>query len=328
MKTNVPVAMMMMETDNNVFGECRSPIHKGTSCGGSSGGEGALIAMHGSPLGVGTDIGGSIRIPGAFCNLYALKPSAGRFPSLGTQSGIPGQEFILAVNGPMARDVQSLKLYCQAFLSEDVSPWNLDHKTLPIPWRENVIQPSGRKLRIGIVSDSDGLVTAHPPIRRALEITRQALVAAGHQVIDWATPEHPEIVKMLLAAFYDFGGAPIVSLLKAYGEPVFGAIKPYELTAQAGESVLGPSRLRELTKTRNELQNAYLQRWMNTKVDGQVMDGIIMATAPWAAPRLGVTQEIFYPGYTGAFNLLGKCRINCFPVPLHELYHLLLADKL
>jgi amidase len=81
MKTNVPVAMMMMETNNNVWGETRNPIHTGLSPGGSSGGEGALIAMRGSPLGVGTDIGSSIRIPSAWSQLYGLKPSFGRFPS-------------------------------------------------------------------------------------------------------------------------------------------------------------------------------------------------------------------------------------------------------
>ena len=173
-KTNVPVAMMMMETNNNIFGETRSPIHKKTSCGGSSGGEGALIALHASPIGIGTDIGGSIRIPSSWCNLYGLKPSFGRFPVYGGQSGIPGQEFIYAVNGPMARDLQSLKLYSRAILNDKVAPWTLDHKVVPIPWRENVIQPPGRKLRIGIVGESDGLVTAHPPVKRALDMTRKA----------------------------------------------------------------------------------------------------------------------------------------------------------
>ena len=61
-----------METNNNVWGETRNPLHKDLSPGGSSGGESALIAAYASPLGVGTDIGGSIRIPSAFCNLYGL----------------------------------------------------------------------------------------------------------------------------------------------------------------------------------------------------------------------------------------------------------------
>lgn len=74
-KTTTPTAMMMMETINNVWGETNNAYHRGTSSGGSSGGEGALLAMKGSPLGIGTDIGGSIRIPSAFNFLFGLKPT-------------------------------------------------------------------------------------------------------------------------------------------------------------------------------------------------------------------------------------------------------------
>ena len=74
-KTTTPTAMMMMETISNVWGETTGAYHSGTSPGGSSGGEGALLAMRGSPLGVGTDIGGSIRIPSSFNYLYGLKPT-------------------------------------------------------------------------------------------------------------------------------------------------------------------------------------------------------------------------------------------------------------
>lgn len=184
-KTNVPVAMMMMETNNNIWGETRNPLHTGLSPGGSSGGEGALIAMRGSPLGVGTDVGGSIRIPSAWTHLYGLKPSFGRFPSWGGKSGIPGQEFVLAVNGPMSRSLESVRLYCEAVLSSESSPWRLDPKCLPIPWRRDVIQPKGRKLRFGIVGPSDGLVTCHPPVERGINIVVKALQEAGHEVVSW-----------------------------------------------------------------------------------------------------------------------------------------------
>lgn len=74
-KTTTPTAMMMMETASNVWGETNNAYHSGASSGGSSGGEAALLAMRGSPLGVGTDIGGSIRIPSAFNHLFGLKPT-------------------------------------------------------------------------------------------------------------------------------------------------------------------------------------------------------------------------------------------------------------
>lgn len=184
-KTNVPTSMMMGETNNRVWGETRNPIHKGLTPGGSSGGEAALLALSASPLGIGTDIGGSIRLPSAFCHLYGLKPSFGRFSTWGGRPSTPGQDFIYAVCGPMATSLSSLKLFCELVLSEEAAPWNLDPKIVPIPWRKDVIQPKGRKLRFGIFGSNDGVVTCHPPVERALKQVREALVKAGHEVVDW-----------------------------------------------------------------------------------------------------------------------------------------------
>lgn len=79
-KTSVPHSLMVGETINNIIGYTTNPKNRSLSAGGSSGGEGALISLKGSPVGFGTDIGGSIRIPAAFCGLYGLRPSAGRLP--------------------------------------------------------------------------------------------------------------------------------------------------------------------------------------------------------------------------------------------------------
>ena len=83
-KTSVPHSLMAGETVNNIIGYTTNPKNRNLSCGGSSGGEGALISLKGSPLGFGTDIGGSIRIPAAFNGLYGLRPSAGRMPYEGS----------------------------------------------------------------------------------------------------------------------------------------------------------------------------------------------------------------------------------------------------
>ena len=298
-KTNVPVAMMMMETDNNVWGRARNPLHKDLSPGGSSGGEGALIALKASPLGIGTDIGGSIRIPAGWCHLYGLKPSIGRFPTYGGKSGIPGQEYVLAVNGPMSRSLRSVQLYSEALLSERAAPWNFDHKCVPIPWRTNLVQPKGRKLRLGLIGPDDSLVTCHPPVERALGMVKKALESQGHEIIPWETTDHPEIVKNLLAAFYDFGGGAIMTYLEPYGEPVFPAMTGYQKAAQAGENDLGPKKIRMMNMKRNALQKGYLDRW-NAAANGRnPLDGIIQAVSPWCAARLGGTQNNMYAGYTG-----------------------------
>lgn len=306
--------MMMAESNNHIWGETRNPLHKGLTAGGSSGGEGALISFKASPLGVGTDIGGSIRIPAAWGHQYGLKPSFGRYPVYGGKSGIPGQEFILAVNGPMSRSLKSLQIYSEALLSEEVSPWNLDHKCLPIPWRKNVL-PAGKKLRLGLLGNNDGLVHIHPPVERALSIAKQKLEAAGHTVIPWAPKDHDVIVKNLNAAFFDLGGAAIVNNVKPYGEPIFPSMKGYELASQAPE--IGVTQMRAMVVKRNELQKAYMDYWRTGAPDGQPIDGIVMPVSPQAAPRLGGTQPDLYIGYTGVWNLLGKFRLK---KSMEELY--------
>lgn len=194
-KTNVPTSMLMTETTNCIWGECRNPLQKLLSPGGSSGGEAALIAFHGSPLGVGTDLGGSIRTPAAWCYLYGLKPSVGRFPSWGGMSGIPGQEFVPAVSGPMARDLDSLRLFCETILSPAAAPWRKDPKCLPMEWKTSVLK-QGTKLRVGLIGRHDGVVHCHPPVERALGLVKTALEAQGHEVVDWRVDDHGEILRV------------------------------------------------------------------------------------------------------------------------------------
>lgn len=310
-KSNVPTAMMMAETINNVWGQTVNPLHRKLSPGGSSGGECALLAFKASPLGVGTDIGGSIRIPAAWGRLYGLKPSFGRFPVSGQRPSIAGLEFILAVNGPMSTSLETVKLYCESVLSPDVAPWEIDHKCLPIPWRKNVIQPKGRKLRLGFIGAHDGLVHVHPPVLRALNTTQKALEDAGHEIVSWSPKLHEIIYKNLIASFYDLGGAAIASIVDPTGEPWFPSMQPYAIAAKA---ILNADQMRQKVIQRNQLQQAYLDAWNATATaDKPPMDGIIMAVSPWAAPRLGATQDNFYVGYTGVLNFLDGC--GCaFPV--------------
>lgn len=224
----------------------------------------------------------------------------------GSKSGIPGQDFIYANNGPMARSLDSLKLYCKAVLSQETAPWLYDPKCIAVPWRENVLSP-GRKLRIGIISDNDGEISVHPPVIRGLEMTKKALEAAGHEVFEWEPTLHPEITKALNEAFFTLGGAAIIELTKQTGEPVFGSMKPYEEMYNKGEAgTLGPTKLRSMIYQRNLYQKQYLDRWTATAVDGkEPMDAIILPSSPWSAPRLGNSQKHFCINYTGVYNLLG-----------------------
>jgi amidase len=236
------------------------------------------------------------------------KSSFGRFPVYGTKSGISGQDFIYSNNGPMSRSLEILKLYCRAVLSIQASPWTLDPKCYPVQWREDVIQPKGRKLRFGMVFDNDGDTSVHPPILRGLDITKKALEAAGHEVFEWEPLHHREMANDVNSSFYTLGGAAILELTLKHDEPVFGSMKEYEATYRKGEhGTLGPTKLREMITKRNAFQKIYLDRWSATAKDGTgPMDGIIIAASPWTAPRLGITQKLFSVNYTCVWNLLGE----------------------
>ena len=82
-KTNLSQCMMFFECVNPTWGRTLNPHHRDYSSGGSTGGEGALLAMDGSALGWGSDIGGSLRIPASYCGIYSFKPGFGRISSLG-----------------------------------------------------------------------------------------------------------------------------------------------------------------------------------------------------------------------------------------------------
>lgn len=300
--------MMMMETDNNIWGPTVNPHHRGLSAGGSSGGESALIAFRGSPLGIGTDIGGSVRIPAAYCGLYGLRPSFGRFPTFGTRSGIAGQEFITSVNGPMARSLETIALYSSAVLSPAAAPWTLDPKCVPIPWKTHPqIQPPGRKLRLAMVGNNDGYVTPHPPVERALEVTRKAIEAAGHEVVAWDTSLHLEAYKAVGAAFLDYGGSAIIPLLEAHNEPVFASMEGYAEAYKAAKTSgtgLTPDQQRANNVAKWKLQKAFLDQWRAAGIDG-----IVMAVSPWAAARTGCTykektrQAVSYTAWVNLMDL-------------------------
>ena len=107
-KTNLPDLLFAFESDNLIFGRTNNPYGLGRTCGGSSGGEAALIAACGSPLGLGSDCAGSVRLPAAFCGVASIKPTSGRLPRTGHCPPSGGWVEALWQIGPMARRVEDL----------------------------------------------------------------------------------------------------------------------------------------------------------------------------------------------------------------------------
>lgn len=200
--TNVPQALMSGETVNNLYGRTVMPFNRDLSSGGSSGGEGALIAMRGSPLGVGSDIGGSIRIPSAFNGLYGLRPSYHRMPYAECTNSMQGFEAINSVLGPMTTSISGLKLFVQAVLAGQ--PWRFDPNALHIAWRQSQYEleehNGGKDLCFGIMW-SDGLVKPTPPITRGLKIMKEKLEAQGHKGASLSCRHSPRCERALTSLF-------------------------------------------------------------------------------------------------------------------------------
>ncbi|KAL9637638.1 MAG: hypothetical protein Q9164_002071 [Protoblastenia rupestris] len=106
-KSSVSHPLMSGETVNNIIGYTTNPKNRNLSSGDSLGGEGALIGLKGSPVGLSSDIGGSIRVPAAFNGLYDIKPSSGRLPYEGMANSMDGQNSILSVVGPLSHTAAS-----------------------------------------------------------------------------------------------------------------------------------------------------------------------------------------------------------------------------
>ena len=202
-KTNVPQCLMLPASDNLVFGRTDNPWNKERTCGGSSGGEAALVASRASPLGLGTDVGGSVRIPALFCGCYGLKPTAGRFPSSGSSraprpTGYQGRYIIRASAGPLANKVEDLAAMLRCWAKPSL--WRrLPSLFPPVPFDEGMYRGKRKTRQEGAVAldvttaassagklhlrvaywEQDGWSHVDEPTVHALRTARDALVRAS-----------------------------------------------------------------------------------------------------------------------------------------------------
>ncbi|KAF9453524.1 amidase signature enzyme [Macrolepiota fuliginosa MF-IS2] len=190
-KTNIPQTMFAFECSNPLWGRTTNPYNDHYTSGGSSGGEAALLAMDGSPLGIGTDIGGSLRIPTAYCGIYSLKPGSQRVTYGGGKGPNPGFEGIKSVAGPMGRSVQDLELAARTIFGVQ----GRNHDIAPIPFRNITSRPMSK---FGYYT-SDGFVKASPACKRAVLDAVKALQQQGHECVEIEIPSAPK-------AFYIFAG--------------------------------------------------------------------------------------------------------------------------
>ena len=317
-KSNVPQALVPMDCENRVFGRTRNPWRATHVTGGSSGGEAALIACGASALGIGSDLGGSIRFPAAFCGVAGLKPTTDRWSNRGLCSPLRGQEFVRAQIGPMARSSADLAL----LLSALPSPAHARHdpRVAPLPLGD----PAAVDLGTAVVGwyDDDGFMPPAPAMRRALHLARDALAARGARLVELPPPDQREVVATYLGATSSDG---MRSLRRAFaGEaPVAGlrtiwragrvprAVRRTtgQLLRWLGEDRLGAiiqatgardaAALWQLAARRQALRAAEIDRWNRADID-------LLLTPAAASPAVPIGMEHDFAiifSYFGRYNL-------------------------
>ncbi|CAE6458464.1 unnamed protein product [Rhizoctonia solani] len=288
-KTTNPQSLFVFETSSNIYGYTTNPYNRLLSSGGSSGGEGALIAARASLLGVGTDILGSI------VSLHML------IPSPGYMAGYKGMENLVGVVGPMAHSVRDLELFCEAIYQYE--PWSIDFKIVHTPWNSLLAQGKrAEKLVVGVLID-DGVVAPHPPIVESLHRVRDALITAGHEVVDWEPMDHQEAIELVSKLCLLDGGDEIRSVLAESGEPPIPSVARILAEAEKhGTHTLAESW--EVNAKRDALRARGLKHWNETALrtkSGRPVDAVLCpASATLAPPHW--TMRWF--GYTAYWNLL------------------------
>jgi amidase len=306
-KTNLPQSIMTGDSHNNIFGRTINPRSSAWTAGGSTGGEGALIALRGSVLGVGTDIGGSIRVP-AVCNgLYGFRTSVGLVPHGGVRDlTTPGTTGVLSSAGPMATSFRDCSLFLKSVMQADT--WKYDSTVVSVPWRGI---KGNQKLRIGLVED-DGLYTPSPPVRRGLKAAADLLRAnKSVEVIPITLPGVKDHYADLIAYFTvlgsDVSNQSFFSIYETHtkqskhyyeqfartGEPIVPSLEAPGLLTMKGTDLKG---FFDLNVRRAKAARAYLKLFLDNKIDAIVMPPAAHTAVPhdtWATIS-----------YTGLWNYL------------------------
>ncbi len=209
-RTNTPQLLLSYESRNPIWGAVNNPFDLKRTPGGSSGGESAAIAAGLSPLGLGSDLGGSIRVPAHFTGTAGLKPTLDRIPARGCQTGLPGQEAVRGMPGPMARTSRDLALWFSTLDPHWMA--QADGRVPPIAWT-NPETIDVKSLRIGVVAPGPFFVAPSQAITRAVDQAAQFLRSAGCSVMPFEIPDVVSLYAFQASAVGSDGGATVTRAL-------------------------------------------------------------------------------------------------------------------
>ncbi|KAF5010076.1 hypothetical protein FDECE_3742 [Fusarium decemcellulare] len=300
-KTNLPQTMMTADSENNIFGRTLNPHKTSLTAGGSTGGEGALISFRGSPLGVGSDIAGSIRIPSLCCGIYGFKPTSNRVP-FGGQTEYPFPKInlpgVAPTAGPMANSIEDLHLFMKAVMAQ--RPWRYDASAIDIPWRD--LGKSSKPLTIGILAE-DPDYPLHPPVRRTLQKTASVLEKAGHKIVRLSTdPQRSAGLGGRIGfQYFSMAGPDPDTISRELGEPLVASVAVGVHPFSMGDFPVSPDldvpqRLSDLDEVRFSYATAWQETWRDNELD--------IVLAPGATTTAVPHDTYGVPVYTLMWNVL------------------------
>ena len=292
-KSNTPEITFAGETDNLVYGRTNNPYGLDRTPGGSSGGAGAIVAAGGSPFDIGSDTGGSIRLPAHFSGIAGIKPNSGRVPRTGhIISYAGGAEDAYTQNGPMARYVEDLVLTLPIISGPD---WE-DPSIVPMSLGDPADVDLG-SLRVAFYISPPGY---NAPTQETVDAVNAAVGAVSDVVasVEEDVPEPIGRVPELDERVGDGDGrATILRVLERAGTtefaPYIRSIRDEAISISTGEFT---EALEDLDQYRSDMLG-FMRSY----------DAIICATAAVPAPPHGetFTEENRNVFYTGPYNMTG-----------------------
>ncbi|KAK3986124.1 putative acetamidase [Cladorrhinum sp. PSN332] len=302
-KTNQPQGIMHLESVAPL-GRVLNPYNINLSSGGSTGGEAALLAMRGSVLGIGTDIGGSIRGPAAFCGIYGFKATSYSLPQKGFLTGGFAAELnVLCSTGPMCHTLRDMDLFVSTLKAAE--PHLEDPCLVPIPWT-GPRTPVAPKLKVGILFH-DGQIVPQPPIIRALEWAKSQLQLSPDlfEIKPFAPFGTAELMKNIRKAYWPDGGKAVKAHLAATGEPMF-PLTQWVLKDAESDTDAGTDGVLAMRVTRDIFRQKFVAHWNSQDID-------VLLCPAFVGPACE-HETSFYWNYTAFWNYVDYPGV-VFPTP-------------
>jgi amidase len=294
-KTNVPELAGAIETDNLVYGRTNNPYDLARTPGGSSGGEAAIISACGSPLGLGTDAGGSIRIPAHFCGLAAIKPTSGRVPRTGQFPMPLGARNAVFHVSLIARKVEDLALALPIIAGPDFR----DHSIVGMPLMDpKAVTLSGLKLAY---FEDDSMATPTKEISAAVRDSAKAFMDAGVKVDENRPPDAAKAGTVYFDMSRGDGGAGTRAFLKSIGSDPISPLFEKALTHSVAPAMANTTEALAAFVRWDLFRNSMLRFMEN-------YDAILSAVAPFPALLHGTSFDEENRrgfGYSQTYNLTG-----------------------